>query len=75
MNRIERFSADLLTVGEAMTYFKVSRPTLYKAIKSGQIDAVKIGKRWRIRRAKTGAGLQPESNSGKISALQKRPDF
>lgn len=75
MNRIERFNADFLSVGEAMTYFKVSRPTLYKAIKDGQIDAIKIGARWRIRRAKPNAGLKSESKSDIIDALQKTPDF
>lgn len=42
---------ELLTVNEAAEYLRMPRPTIYYLAKRGQIPAVRIGGRWRIRRS------------------------
>ena len=37
-----------LTTNELLKVLKVSRPTLYKLLASGQIPAVKVGRAWRV---------------------------
>ena len=41
---------DVLTVEEAKAILKVSKKTLYSLIKNGKINAVKVGRGWRILR-------------------------
>lgn len=41
---------DVLTVDEAKAILKVSRKTLYSLIRSKRINAVKVGRGWRILR-------------------------
>lgn len=42
--------AQLLTVGEVADILRVSKMTVYRLIKRGQITALRIGKSFRIRR-------------------------
>ena len=42
--------SDLLTSKEAMAYLRVSRVTLYRLIKSGQLTGRKVLTTWRFRR-------------------------
>lgn len=45
-------SDELLTVNETCKLLKISRPTLLRLIKSGEIKGFKIGKRvWKIQRS------------------------
>jgi len=45
-------SDELLTVKETCKMLKISRPTLQRLIKSGEIKGFKIGKRvWKIQRS------------------------
>jgi excisionase family DNA binding protein len=46
MNRIERAKTlpETLTLSEAAQFFRVSRPTLLKALKDGQVSGIKIGR-------------------------------
>ncbi|ADU21633.1 helix-turn-helix transcriptional regulator [Ruminococcus albus] len=45
-------SDELLTVKETCKLLKISRPTLLRLIKSGEIKGFKIGKRvWKIQRS------------------------
>ncbi len=39
---------DLVSVREAANYLRVSARTVYRLIETGQINAVRIGKQWRI---------------------------
>lgn len=73
MNRIERQKAlpELLTVAEASDFFRVSRPTLVKALKDGQIDGVKIGSQWRVRRDPSKVGLKSFQKEEKMSHAAK----
>ncbi len=38
----------LVTVREAASFLRISARTVYRLIESGQIEAVRIGKQWRI---------------------------
>lgn len=45
-------SDELLTINETCKLLKISRPTLLRLIKSGEIKGFKIGKRvWKIQRS------------------------
>lgn len=39
------------TINEACKLLKVSDDTIRRMIKSGQLDAVKVGNQWRIKKA------------------------
>ena len=39
---------NLVTVREAAGFLRISARTVYRLIESGQIEAVRIGKQWRI---------------------------
>ena len=39
---------NLVTVREAANFLRISARTVYRLIDSGQIEAVRIGKQWRI---------------------------
>ena len=42
---------EFITAYDAMYILGVSKSTLYKALKNGDIPAIRIGRQWRIRRA------------------------
>jgi excisionase family DNA binding protein len=39
---------DVMTSREVMAYLKISKPTLYRIIRDGNLRAVKIGKNYRF---------------------------
>jgi len=39
---------DIMTSREVMAYLKISKPTLYRMIRIGDLKAVKIGKNYRF---------------------------
>jgi excisionase family DNA binding protein len=41
----------LMTTGQVLGCLKVTPRTIYRLIRSGELPAVRIGRRWRIRRA------------------------
>lgn len=41
---------DLLTVKETAAYLRIPTPTIYHLIHRGQLPAIQIGKRWRIKK-------------------------
>ena len=47
-NLVERIKEDeiLLNVREAMEYLRVSRSTIYRLIKRGELKGHKVGKKW-----------------------------
>jgi excisionase family DNA binding protein len=53
---------EVLTTDEAIRYLKISKPTYFKCIRVGKINAIKVGSGWRV--------LQTELNkflkSGKV---------
>ncbi|TET62225.1 DNA-binding protein [Candidatus Aerophobetes bacterium] len=42
---------EIMNPKEAAEYLGISKPTLYKLIKNGEIPAKRIGKQWRIAKA------------------------
>ena len=39
---------EVLTTDEAIQYLKISRPTYFKCIGLGRINAIKVGSGWRV---------------------------
>ena len=42
---------EVLTTREAIRYLKISRPTYFKCIRLGKINATKVGNSWRVLRS------------------------
>ena len=39
---------EVLTTDEATRYLKISKPTYFKCIRLGKINAIKVGSGWRV---------------------------
>lgn len=42
--------SDVLTIEELSTYLKISKSTLYKLTRRGEVPCQKIGRHWRFRK-------------------------
>lgn len=60
MNRIERDQKadEILTFEEATRFFKVSAPTLRKALRDGDVCGIRIGRQWRVFKYPPKVGLK-----------------
>ncbi len=45
---MEKSKDEVLTTDEAIQYLKISRPTYFKCIRLGRINAIKVGSGWRV---------------------------
>ena len=45
---MEKSKDEVLTTDEAIQYLKISRPTYFKCIRLGKINAIKVGSGWRV---------------------------
>jgi len=45
---MEKSKDEVLTTDEAIQYLKISRPTYFKCIREGRINAIKVGSGWRV---------------------------
>ena len=45
---MEKSKDEVLTTDEAIQYLKISRPTYFKCIRLGRINAIKVASGWRI---------------------------
>lgn len=45
-----RSYGDILTISELSGYLKISKSTLYKLVREGEIPCQKIGRHWRFNR-------------------------
>jgi len=45
---MERSKDEVLTTDEAIRYLKISKPTYFKCIRLGKINAIKVGSGWRV---------------------------
>ena len=45
---MEKSKDEVLTTDEAIRYLKVSKPTYFKCIRLGKINAIKVGSGWRV---------------------------
>jgi len=54
---------EILTIEEFAQIMKVSKITVYRMIKSGQIPAVKFGKSWRINKVTINNLFESDGNT------------
>lgn len=55
---------EVMTSREVMAYLKISKPTLYRMIRLGDLRAVKIGKNYRFLKADIEQLLRTETKNG-----------
>jgi excisionase family DNA binding protein len=60
---------DLLTVKETATYLCIPVPTVYYLVQRGQIPAIHIGGRWRIKKAALDKEVLKEEEPGQPTVL------
>jgi excisionase family DNA binding protein len=60
---------DLLTVKETAAYLRIPLPTVYYLVQRGQIPAIQIGGRWRIKRASLDRDILRTDKQGQPSVL------
>lgn len=68
-------TGEVLTPEEAAAYLRVSRPTLLKAVRRGEVPVLHIGARWRVSRAALDqylAGAQTALFSAKANTGTRR---
>jgi putative molybdopterin biosynthesis protein len=53
---------EILTTKEVMGYLKITRPTVFKLIKTGQLKAAKVGRDYRIYKSDVDNFLEKASN-------------
>lgn len=66
--------AELMTLKEVAGYLRLSGQTLYKMVKQGQIPVLKVGSRWRFRKAEVDEWMRKRATSVQAApqAHQKR---
>ncbi len=60
---------DLLTVKETAKYLRIPVPTAYYLVQRGQIPAIHIGGRWRIKKSAVDREVLKEENPGQPTVL------
>ena len=53
--------AELMTVQELAYYLRVTKKTIYRLLRRGDIPAIKVGKQWRFDKAAIDEWLQRKS--------------
>jgi excisionase family DNA binding protein len=54
----------LLTVAEVATVIRVSRMTVYRLIRRGQLKAIRVGRNYRVREDDLGEYLESQAVTG-----------
>ena len=62
-------SHNLLTVKETAEYLRIPLPTVYYLVQRGQIPAIQIGGRWRIKKASLDRGILRQDKQGQPTVL------
>ena len=60
---------NLLTVKETAKYLRIPLPTVYYLVQRGQLPAIQIGGRWRIKKASLDKDILKEDRSGQPTVL------
>src|SRR6476469_341329 len=60
---------NLLTVKETAKYLRIPLPTVYYLVQRGQLPAIQIGGRWRIKKASLDKDILKEDKSGQPTVL------
>jgi excisionase family DNA binding protein len=63
------FMHNLLTVKETAKYLRIPLPTVYYLVQRGQLPAIQIGGRWRIKKASLDKDILKEDKSGQPTVL------
>ena len=56
----------LLTVAEVATLMRVSRMTVYRLIRRGQLKAIRVGRNYRVRENDLSEYLEAQAVSGQV---------
>src|SRR6201984_3377891 len=60
---------NLLTVKETAKYLRIPLPTVYYLVQRGQLPAIHIGGRWRIKKSSLDKDILKEERSGQLTVL------
>jgi excisionase family DNA binding protein len=60
---------NLLTVKETAKYLRIPLPTVYYLVQRGQLPAIQIGGRWRIKKDSLDKDILKEDRSGQPTVL------
>src|ERR1700747_687215 len=60
---------NLLTVKETAKYLRIPLPTVYYLVQRGQLPAIQIGGRWRIKKSSLDKDVLKEERSGQPTVL------
>ena len=60
---------NLLTVKETAAYLRIPLPTVYYLVQRGQIPAIQIGGRWRIKKASLDRDILRQDKQGQPTVL------
>src|ERR1700748_3225915 len=60
---------NLLTVKETAKYLRIPLPTVYYLVQRGQLPAIQIGGRWRIKKASLDKDILKEDKAGQPTVL------
>ena len=60
---------NLLTVKETADYLRIPRPTVYYLVQRGQIPAIQIGGRWRIKKSSLDRDILRQDKQGQPTVL------
>jgi excisionase family DNA binding protein len=71
----ESVSHNLLTIKEVAAYLRIPVPTAYYLAQRGQIPAIQIGGRWRIKKAALDRDVLREGKSGQPTVLVVEDDL
>jgi len=66
---LKRLMHNLLTVKETSKYLRIPLPTVYYLVQRGQLPAIQIGGRWRIKKASLDRDILKEEKSGQPTVL------
>jgi len=71
LKRVADFSHmhNLLTVKETAKYLRIPLPTVYYLVQRGQLPAIQIGGRWRIKKTSLDKDILKEDKSGQPTVL------
>ncbi|MCK4354257.1 MAG: helix-turn-helix domain-containing protein, partial [Dehalococcoidia bacterium] len=61
--------AQLMTVEELAEYLRITKRTIYRLLKKGNIPAVKVGHKWRFDKETIDNWLHPKMESEKVRIL------
>ncbi len=68
---MEKNRDEVLTTDEAIQYLKISRPTYFKCIRLGRINAIKVGSGWRVLQSELNRFLR--SGKGRSKEMSDSP--